>query len=842
MASKRKERRALGMHVRFEDEVQPWKGIGLNASRQEEELYAELPSDTEEEEVQLNELERFLRSEPSGDPQTFMLQFRHAWKTSDAELMEKILRRESELMRDEANEEFEIFPEDKAKVLALAMLSGNTDMYSAVIKFSSVEDADIWFDRSHPHSRCSCDSHVGSLLIRLVRGGNVDMVQAALEGGLDPDSEICDGATRRMIWKEPESYDFVREPAKLEALFEKSTPLTSAAVNDDVRMLNILVGHGADPSKNDFAAFGVAARHGNLPYLQRLMNIYSARIVPEDTASLNDFQQACIRSLKEASAAGQESIVEWILSRLEQTFDWDSAEQEPQSGTKPSAAVFRRKPSLLRLVRKHSTVTTPPKRESNASRSSRSRSREVVCKILDTALEELVQEGAEPGANMRYAIAQGIAKITELQKIHFSEFQPQRLLRFYMEAASDSHVSTGEDVVSKLLECGLGDYLMGKEEKNTGEIGTDSENNSARIGSFSSLGPRRKSVSSDALNGSVVRPPSLERNQLSPAQQGSESGTMTRKFSAVSRFLSNLFSSNGLPSSSRDSVSSGDSQSTSDSSSQPIASEEERHSALFQAVQRGHKIILKLLMSLINEPLMEVLLVEAAKHHQKEIVIFLLDELKVRALERRVGEEYIDLSDNEVELDQLVLNNVFVAALCVGDTEICDILLERGARPKSAELEEVIESVLNSVNRFSHSAFSYVFEFTVVGVKFDKERISEIFNEALERDSINFKAFKDLLIFTPFTFITVDNLRALLARSSGYSRTDAWRQVADLGIKNMNLDVEDEDDLTTELSQLLKEAESMKDVHVGVLTILMHSCESDPQDDRDDADTPSRWL
>lgn len=889
--------------------------------------------------------------EPSEDPEILIEQFRVASSHSDAYFLDKILNYEAQMARKLGLTTAQpIIPnEDKAKALALAMLSGKLAVYRVLVQCSSIPDADIWLDHTHPHTRCKCESHRGSLLVRLVRSGHHTMCRAALKSGLNPDSQICDGNTRRLTWYDPAPRNYMREPTKLEAVFEKSTPLTSAAALNDVRMLDLLLDFGADPSLNNYAAFGTAARFGHISFLERMLNIYSSRIVENSDANFTALQKASTVALKEASAAGQEATLDWILQRLQQTFDWENNGPSKSSklksdrrgtfgairlrrATAPAAQQPSVRKSSLKILRR-------PRRSESMSNQATIESQRLppsaqqVAQVLDKALDQLIEEGIEPGANLRFSIAQGIALITKLQKSRFAEFAPKQLLRFYMLGTSDPEMlASDESIVALLLDCGLGQYLLGKETlvrstdsgrwSTTSKEGTSSPSDSdsdvksgkkkrhsrrraSRLQSsfdepdeenipenedrmqyvdkmLSSRGSQDDTQKSrGGVSASSAETSSSEdrmvKHPSSAQTQNSASGELISRLHLPVRVVAavtvRLFS--GMVGSSTKDPNSGDSSPdatlTRSSSllgpvrtvppgyqeTHAVASEKERHSAVFTAVQRGHRAVLQLLLDLCSDHIVELLLTESARYDQAEMARILLQEIQKRTAlaeaeaklkqkqqteeprrsSRRKSKSRKSRTKNGIP--NAVLRSAWRAALCVGHTGIADLLNEYGVSPKRSDVIDVLTVVCQSTDRAEHQAVPYLLENRQISELVCPQDLGTIFYEAINEDSPNFMPLRDMCLFSHISFCEVRHLRRLMHRSCGLSTNDAWRVLTDLCVKNIQLSPEGAEELRKSIPKLITEAESLPDVHVGVLTFLMHV--SDVSPDAEDEES-NRWL
>ncbi|CAK9025942.1 ANK_REP_REGION domain-containing protein [Durusdinium trenchii] len=891
--------------------------------------------------------------EPSHDPDLLHWQFRVAQCTGNARFMNRILMFERVMDKDGRNSEYSIPQMDKAKTLALAMLSGKVDMYRVMIQFVTISEADDWFNQTHPHSRCTCvDGHKSALLIRLVRVGQHDMVRCALKGGLNPDAVICDGNTQRLWWQESEA-DFMHEPAKLAVCFEKSTPLTSAASMNDQRMLDILLEYGADPGFYQYAAFGVAARYGNIAFLQRLLNFYSAKIEEPNDSNFMNMQRACAVSLKNASAVDQNATIDWLLLRLEQMYDWDLRPNRRRSSllrlkgrnsaSGGSSAVPRKNSSLWRkasLPLGRSKSTPPPGSPMVFSQNPPS-SRQLVAEVLRRALDELISEGIEPGSNLRQSIVTGIEKIVALQKKYFplADFEPRQLLRFYLHATSDEHVHTSEEIVERLLGCGLAQYLAGDlspdgddaleldddddaglfdlalgeaseaqdEDGAAGEgsVGATRSSSGASLASaFSSL---TSSSSSSPRAGSVVGQPVLTRSNSARARTSTGSAASSSGSSTTNPFYRTA-SSPALGAASKQSASSPQAKTMGSrvrtfsvaatrilnglfslnlkavSSSVPVeemmktASDKERRSVILNAVQRGHLVVLKHLLGVCSDDLVESLLEEAATHHQKEMVDFLLDEIHLRATKRAVSasseqrssspkvvhhdQDQLALEDGAAgddsesasrrrsansssrswAIDNAILKRTLISALSVGDLAIAELVSSRGVRLDDTDLVEALDRIIAVRKRSACVGIQFVFELSAEHeVLISRQQLSEVFFKAIDVAEPNFAALKSILIYTPVSFITIDHLTCLVQRSCGNGGVDSWRILCEMMIKNFMCG-SDEERSHQELATLLYEAETMSKVHVGVLTLLMHSCGSEPEEEHSDDDMPSRWL
>ncbi|GBG33588.1 Hypothetical Protein FCC1311_098112 [Hondaea fermentalgiana] len=205
--------------------------------------------------------------------------------------------------------------------LLFSLLSGNADMTRLLLDSAgaSIKGADTIFDESKGDmSSCQCGQHPGILLVTLTRQSAHELVDLALKSGLDPNTSVCDGEAQYMWWGVAMTFrgaKLVKSPV-LRVTFAKSTPLIAAVMNNDLRMVRLLLDHGADMSLHNWSAVAQAAQV-NDPLHQVL-----SHFLHQLKDNSPDFRTACAVALKGAASRGHKETVAWIFEQLELREDW----------------------------------------------------------------------------------------------------------------------------------------------------------------------------------------------------------------------------------------------------------------------------------------------------------------------------------------------------------------------------------------------------------------------------------------------------------------------------------------------------------------------------------------
>jgi len=841
---------------------------------------------------------------PVEDPDLLSWQFKIALDKRDVAFLGRVLKLEKEKIAA-GHIEYEICEFEKARNFALAMLSGEESICKVLDDHCDVLLADKWLSETHPNSRCECvDGHKGSLLVRLVRTGQTAMVKRCLDAGVNPNAVICDGDMRKMYWS-TDTPDSKRENVKLEAVFEKGTPLTAAAAVGDLRLLEMLLDAGANPEEHDYVVFAVAARYGNINFLQSLL-------ASDQFDDFNKVGRACVIALKNASITNQNKTIDWLLLRLQQFDDWE-IHSRPRNAPGTSKSLPIRKPkrtlstngwgslknlrprsaSTVKSTRSYSilggsTASTVSSTTSSASfgttkpqrkNSKVSNSHQLVSEALSSALDELIKEGKEIGAAQRQSLTLGIETMVDLQRKHLPsfDFDARKLLSFYITATSDENVFLAEDVATRLLGLGLGEYLLGDGENcdllpgvlPAAQKSLQAEKPGSRFSGMASLphlatkrpSSRRSSASLESVVSSVITPHTpapvsqAKGEQLSVPHSSKSlrsrrrpvSANMT-KFKAVSVMTSRLMRQ--MASSAVQIPVNALSYSRSNRSSanlSKVASEKERQSAVLSAAQVGHRAVLAQLLSSCSDEMVQSLVVQAASHHQKETVVFLLDEISSRTrrhLDERMPRHFH--RSNATEFSGDILSVTLLAGFAAGDMEIVELALDRGASLTSEQIVIALSDIIRANTKVACKGIPKLMEMAEDTIDFGPEELGQVLDVALENTTItNLRAIKSILSRTSFHFVTIKHLICYVHRSCARSNEESWRIVGEILLENL-MKSEDHGRTQKDLHALLLEAETLPQIHVGLLTLLMHACDMDDPavhgDEGDSDSNPSRWL
>jgi len=403
--------------------------------------------------------------------------------------------------------------------LMYAMLSNNVEMTRLLIREggASVLGADTVYDEMKGDmGNCDCGSHPGFLLISLVRSGSHEMVEIGLRGELNPNSSVCDGAPKTISWGiglTLQGLNTVRTPV-LKSTFSRTTALSAAAINNDLRMCKMLIEHGARVDEHDYCAVAEAA----------LVNDRHHRVLGHFLKSFKDYGKysaACSIALKAAASSGDASTVQWILDRIDENEEWNVKTRRkparktsgskggglqpqplPYSRTAPrrpgsdcsngsgggrkrgDASIIKqssmkeyenRRRSVLRGSRSFGNMTPEELAQTVSSSTVSSsptlkvkpaidRKNDLVSKVVATAIQTLIVEASQPGFIHKEAFARGLECLAEIERtrvgsaVTVDKCTPQ-LFSIFSELLSQEATQSLEETALVLLNNGIGSFL-----------------------------------------------------------------------------------------------------------------------------------------------------------------------------------------------------------------------------------------------------------------------------------------------------------------------------------------------------------------------------------------------
>jgi cytohesin len=115
-------------------------------------------------------------------------------------------------------------------------------------------------------------------LLKAVQSGSLDQVNMLLDGDTDPDERGCEGMTPLMVAAIGGHADIAAtlldRGAEIDAVDQSChTALVHSIIQGNGNVTDLLLERGADPALENWLAFYFAVQYGNIPLVQRLLNM-----------------------------------------------------------------------------------------------------------------------------------------------------------------------------------------------------------------------------------------------------------------------------------------------------------------------------------------------------------------------------------------------------------------------------------------------------------------------------------------------------------------------------------------------------------------------------------------
>mmetsp|Transcript_43218 Transcript_43218/g.69291 ORF Transcript_43218/g.69291 Transcript_43218/m.69291 type:complete len:807 (-) Transcript_43218:3595-6015(-) len=748
------------------------------------------------------------------DPERLRAQFVWARKQGEMELMSRVV----EKLKEDDNLDQVLPQSDLDESLMFVMLSGNVKMAQLLFRVgATIVGADEIHDemKGSPGS-CNCEHHPGALLVTLSRQGSHRMVEFALDEGIPVNSSVCDGETQRMWWGVGITFQgvqAVRTPV-LKSTHAKSTALTAACVNNDMRMVELLVRNGAKLDLDNWAAIAEAtmvqdSHHQVLKYLLNRMS--SLPEFPADKRILHAFQDACAVALRTAAARGDGETVKWIVDRMDQAQDWNRVGGKGfgSSGAKRETTVFessraktasgsdddpepRKNGSCLNQnsmqeygERRKSLLLKPHILNVNGSQGS-SRTKmprhiereDMVRYAMEKAVDSLIQNGLDEGNIHIATIVRGLEGLGQIEKFRVGnssilQSRVHELYTLFIKILQENNGKAQEHAITLLLHCGVEQFLGLRvdESDHDGALGASSARSSLELS--------EEKIEEDG--------PSPKGNSKGDGKSKNLWGRIKTKLAKVGH--KQLVRS---PSKRR----------------MQLATLEEQVKAMTVAAQGGHMIVLKHLLKCSGRNVnmfVANLLSVAAKYNQLDILDLLL--------------EYNPENDPRgTILERGDLEEAVSVALRSGSIDFVEQLVAYGAKVSSSNLCAALKKAVSDAD-FTEESIEFIAHLVEENeVTFEQDEMESIMDSATMCSSPNLYSLASVLDFDKSyrKAVRPKHLMNVVEYSSANASNPDWQELTLILVKCME-DDPNFDDAIHEAHQLAKSANV---VHPGVLHVM----------------------